>query len=74
MSNAMDRKAPLYTIKKSGKFLRGSSYATGYGHSFCWTNDPEKARHYQPDNPKRSDAGALESHRQLTGGKVIRLN
>lgn len=74
MSNATDRKAPLYAIKKSGRFLRGSSYATGYGHSFCWTTDPEKARHYQPDNPKRSDAGALDSHRKLTGGKVIRLN
>ncbi|WP_274644565.1 hypothetical protein [Pseudomonas serbica] len=74
MSNAMDRKAPLYTIKKRGKYLKGSSYATGYGYSFCWTNDPEKARHYQPDNPKRSDAGALESHRQLTRGEVIRFN
>jgi hypothetical protein len=74
MSNAMDRKAPLYTIKKRGKYLEGSSYASGFGDSFSWTNDPKKARHYQPDNPKRSDAGALESHRQLTRGKVERYN
>lgn len=74
MSNATDRKAPLYAIKKKDRYLRGASYSTGFGHEFRWTTSLDFARTYQPDNPKRSDSGALESHRQLTHGSVVRIN
>jgi hypothetical protein len=74
MSNATDRKAPVYAIQKKGRFLRGTSYCTGYGHEFRWTSSLEFARKYQPDNPKKSDAGALESHRKLTQGVVVRIS
>lgn len=54
-------------LKKRDKYLRSSSYCTGFGTDYRWTRNESEARRYSDDSPY------AELTARATGAKLIRV-
>jgi hypothetical protein len=56
-----------YVIQKGKKYMRGHSYATGFGYDFSWTFDIAEARHFADDDY------ITDSLSRISKGRIVHI-